>query len=74
MQTMNDTAPEIATMIPKRLMALTGAGRIRMGSQMFGAARRIVLASLPKNISSLERKQILFERIYGIPLPDGVGE
>ena len=32
---------------------------------MFDAARRIVLASLPKNLSDEELKRRLFERIYG---------
>jgi len=67
---MTDTSPEIAEMVRTRLMALSGAERFRMGSQMFDAARRMVLASLPADLTENERKRQLFQRIYGEPLPD----
>ena len=66
---MSDTPPEIAEMIRARLMALSGAERFRMGVQMFDAARRMVLASLPAGLTEAERKRRLFERLYGMPLP-----
>ena len=66
---MNDTPPEIAEMIRVRLMALSGAERFRMGVDMFDAARRMVLASLPTNLSETELKERLFERLYGMPFP-----
>ena len=66
---MTDTSPEIAEMVRARLMALSGAERFRMGVQMFEAARRMVLASLPADLTETERKCRLFERIYGEPLP-----
>jgi hypothetical protein len=69
MQTMTDTAPEIAEMVRARLMALSGAERFCMGVQMFDAARRMVLASLPAGLSKAEHKRLLFERLYGEPLP-----
>ena len=47
MQTMSDTPPEIAEMVRSRMLALSGAERFRMGVEMFEAARRMVLASLP---------------------------
>jgi hypothetical protein len=65
---MTDT-PEIAEMVHARLMAMSGAKRFRMGVQSFEAARRMVLASLPADLTDMERKRRLFERIYGIPLP-----
>lgn len=64
---MNDTPPEIAEMVRARLMARSGAERFRMGVEIFEAARRMVLASLPANLSEAERKR-LFERIYGFSL------
>ena len=67
---MSDTPPEIAEMIRARLMALSGAERFRMGVQMFDAARRMVLASLPADLTETERKRRLFERLYGMPLPN----
>jgi hypothetical protein len=66
---MNDTSPEIAAMVQERLMQRTGAERFRMGVDMFEAARRMVLASLPPGLSEAELKGRLFERIYGFPLP-----
>ena len=66
---MSDTPPEIAEMVRERLMAKTGAERFRMGVEMFEAARRMVLASLPANLSESERRSRLFERLYGAPLP-----
>lgn len=66
---MTDTSPEIAEMVRARLMARSGAERFRMGSQMFDAARRMVLASLPADLTETQRKRHLFERLYGAPLP-----
>ena len=65
---MNDTPPEIEKRIHEMMMARSGAERLIMGSSMFDAARRIVLASLPKDLSDEELKRRLFERIYGQPL------
>jgi hypothetical protein len=66
---MTDTSPEIAEMVRTRLMALSGAERFCMGAQMFEAARRMVLASLPPGLSEIEQKRLFFERLYGEPLP-----
>ena len=66
---MKDTSPEIEKIVRDRLMALSGAERFRIGSEMFDAARRIVLASLPADLPEHERKRLLFERVYGERLP-----
>jgi hypothetical protein len=66
---MTDTSPEIAEMVRARLMALSGAERFRMGAEMFEAARRMVLASLPADLPQVERKRRLFERVYCESLP-----
>ena len=66
---MNDTSPEIERMVRARLMALSGSERLRIGSEMFDAARRMVLASLPGDLPERERRRRLFERIYGERLP-----
>ena len=66
---MTDTPPEIAEMVRSRLMALSGAERFRMGSEMFDAARRMVLASLPADLPEADRKRRLFQRLYGQSLP-----
>ncbi|MDX6382669.1 MAG: hypothetical protein QOK48_242 [Blastocatellia bacterium] len=62
---MNDTTPEIAEKIHEMMMARSGTERLVMGSAMFDMARRIVQASLPKDLSEHEMKSLLFERIYG---------
>jgi hypothetical protein len=66
---MTDTPPEIAEMVRARLMARSGVERFRMGVEMFEAARRMVLASLPAGLDEAERKRRLFERLYGQPWP-----
>jgi len=66
---MKDTSPEIEKMVRDRLMMFSGADRFRIGAEMFDAARRMVLASLPAGLSELERKRKLFERVYGEGLP-----
>ncbi len=66
---MTDTPPEIADMVRARLMSFSGAERFRMGAEMFDAARRMVLASLPADLPETERKRRLFERLYGGSLP-----
>ena len=62
---MNDTSPEVESMVRDRLMALTGEQRMRIGADMFESARRMVLASLPSGVSEYERRRLLFERVYG---------
>jgi len=71
---MTDTPPEIAKMLRDRLMELSRAERFRMGVQMFDAARRMVLASLPANLSHIDRKRLLFQRLYGEALPAKITE
>ena len=71
---MTDTPPEIAKMVRDRLMALSGQERFRMGVQMFDAARRMVLASLPTDLPHIDRKRLLFHRIYGETLPVEITE
>ena len=66
---MNDTPPEIEELVRTRLMALSGEQRLRMGAEMFEAARAMVLASFPKNLEPMQRKRMLYERIYGEKAP-----
>ena len=40
-----------------------------MGVQMFEAARAMILASLPPNLSEEEQKKLLFERVYSETFP-----
>ena len=62
---MNDTTPKIAAMVREQLLARSGAERVVMGSRMFDVARTIALASFPSDISEIETKRRLCERLYG---------
>ena len=62
---MNDTAPNIAAIFRERLLSLSGAERVVMGSRMFDVARTIALASFPHGLSEIETKRRLCERLYG---------
>jgi hypothetical protein len=62
---MNDTPPEIAARMREMLMARSGAERVRMGCEMFDAARAMALASFPPGLPEIEVKRRLCERFYG---------
>ncbi len=66
---MSDTAPEIAEEMQERLATLSNATRFKMGAEMFEAARRMIIASFPKDLSGPELKRRLYERVYGEALP-----
>ena len=66
---MNDTPPEIAEIVRRKLMARSGSERFVMGTRMFDAARAVVMASLPEGLSQVELKRQLFQRIYGLAAP-----
>jgi len=62
---MDDTHPLVAAEFRKRLMKLSGETRMVMASRMFDACREIVMASLPKGLTSAEIKVNIFLRFYG---------
>ena len=62
---MNDTTPNIAAIVRERLLSRSGAERVVMGSRMFDVARTIALASFPPDLSEIETKGRLCERLYG---------
>ena len=66
---MNDTSQEVADLVRRMLMERSGQERFLMGVRMFDAARRMVLASLPKDLPEPELRRQLFQRIYGEPAP-----
>ena len=67
---MNDTSPEIEKMQFEMLMNFSPNRRIALGCEMFMAARELIIASLPKNLSKREFKKQYYEEMYGEPLPD----
>ena len=62
---MNDTEPEIARLVRRRLLERSGAERMMMGSRMFEGAKAMILASLPAGLTPLEIKEQLCQRLYG---------
>src|SRR5262249_1323930 len=62
-----DTPPEVAELVRLKLMSRSNAERFIIRAQMFDAARRMVLASLPAGLRPEELKRQFFERLYGAP-------
>ena len=62
---MNDTTSKIAAIFREQLLSRPGAERVLMGSRMFDVARTIALASFPSDLSEIETKRRLCERLYG---------
>lgn len=62
---MNDTDPEIEQLVRRRLLERSGEERVLMGSRMFDLAKTMILASFPPDLSPLEIKVRLCERLYG---------
>lgn len=66
---MNDTSPEIAELVRRKLMDQTAEERFIMGALMFDAARAMVLASFAAGFPPDQFRRQLFERIYGERAP-----
>jgi hypothetical protein len=67
---LKDTTREIEEMQNDLWMRRTPQERARFASAMFAAARDVIIASLPKDLSEKEFKKQLYYRTYGEPLPD----
>jgi hypothetical protein len=65
----NDTAPEINSMIFQRMMQRSSGERLMMGMDMQATARALVWASIPENLPADTRRRAFFERFYGEPSP-----
>jgi hypothetical protein len=62
---MTDTPLQVAELVKRKMMARSGSERFIMGARMFDAARAMVVASLPPDLSPEEARRRLYERIYG---------
>ena len=62
---MTDTPPEIERLLRNKIMERSGEERFIMGAQMFESAREMVKASLPRNLTQMQQRRMLFKRIYG---------
>lgn len=52
------------------MMKLTPNERIGYASEMFMAAREMLLSSLSKDLSERDRMRLYYQKMYGEPLPD----
>jgi hypothetical protein len=67
---LKDTTREIEEMQNELWMKRTTPERARFMFGMFAAARRAVIASLPKDLPEREFKKQLYYRTYGEHLPE----
>jgi hypothetical protein len=67
---MNDTSVEMERVQFQIMQALGPDKRMAMASEMFMAARNMLLSSLPDDLSNKDRTRLYFEKMYGEPLPD----
>lgn len=65
-----DTTREIEEMQNKLWMERTPQQRAQFASAMFAACRKVIVASLPKDLSEREFKEQLYFRTYGEHLPE----
>ena len=70
----DDTRPEVRTLVSEMLAKRSGCERVRMGDEMFEAARKIVMASFPKDLEPGEIRCLLFSRFYGQDFSSEEGE
>jgi len=62
---MNDTIPEIENKLNQIYLGKSGEEKLLIALQMFETARKIVVSSLPENVSEEEVRKELFLRFYG---------
>lgn len=67
---MTDTTREIEEMQNELWMKKTPQERAKFQSAMFSAGRGVILASLPKDLSEMERTKQIYFRTYGEHLPE----
>lgn len=67
---LHDTTPEFEKMWHQKWLQKKPQERVRFAFSMFSDARRIILASMPKNLSAADQKQYIYERTYGEKLPE----
>ena len=67
---LKDTTREIEELQNELWMKKTPQERARFASAMFAAARKTIIASLPKDLSDKEFKKQLYFRTYGEHLPE----
>jgi hypothetical protein len=67
---MNDTAPNFAKLIARRHAEMSPEERMKIASDMFDTARKIVDSSLPNAPSRRDRRLASARRLYNEELPE----
>lgn len=67
---LKDTTREIEEMQNRLWMERSTSERAKFMFGMFASARRVLIASLPKNLTERERKEHIYRRTYGKNLPE----
>lgn len=66
---MKDTSPEMRRLQFEVMMGLGLTRRVELAGEMFMAARNMLLASLPSDISERERIRRIYRATYRTELP-----
>jgi hypothetical protein len=69
---MNDTSSEISEVQFEMMMNLGANRPIELASEMFMAARGMMISSMPSGLSAAEVKRRVYFLTYGEHLPDDV--
>jgi hypothetical protein len=69
---MRDTTPEFQRFVDEQYRRLTPGERVRLCTEMFDAARRLVESTLPRELSERECKRRITERFYGAEFAERV--
>jgi hypothetical protein len=67
---MNDTTPKIAKLIARRHAEMSPEDRMKIASDMFDTARKIIDSSLPNTLSRRDRRLAIARRLYNEELPE----
>ena len=70
----NDTSSEIARMVNERYAKMQSVERFLIGVSMFDTARAMILSSFPPDLSPLEQRRRLCERLYPGLAADAYGD
>lgn len=66
---MSDTSLKFARILTQRYAQMTAEERVRIASDMYETARKIVESSLPVGLPPRERRMEYLRRMYGTELP-----
>jgi hypothetical protein len=67
---LNDTTPKIAELVARRHAEMSAEERMKIASDMFDTARKIVDSSLPNTLSRRDRRLANARRLYNKELPE----